>query len=254
MITVPAHFNDPQRKAVLNAAALARLPVLGLVEEPVAAALHYGVQKAVTDKIVLVYDFGGRHLRRHRAQHGRERRLRAGQDGAHGARGQGDRREDRRDGPRAVRPRPRAAPRHRRPHSPRAEARLGGAEDRAVPARAQVGAPAGAAGRPGGRGRDHGLALRSRDPRPRGADPGRDAALRRRGRPAAGRRAGRAARGRLLARAAGGGAAAGALLRAGPERPLPRAEPGGGLRRRAARGPAERRRRGLRDPARAARA
>ena len=59
VITVPAHFNDPQRKAVLNAAALARLPVLGLVEEPVAAALHYGVQKAVTDQIVLVYDFGG---------------------------------------------------------------------------------------------------------------------------------------------------------------------------------------------------
>ena len=59
VITVPAHFNDPQRKAVLNAAALAKLPVLGLVEEPVAAALHYGVQKAVRDRIVLVYDFGG---------------------------------------------------------------------------------------------------------------------------------------------------------------------------------------------------
>ncbi len=59
VITVPAHFNDPQRKAVLNAAALAKLPVLGLVEEPVAAALHYGVQKSVMDRIVLVYDFGG---------------------------------------------------------------------------------------------------------------------------------------------------------------------------------------------------
>ena len=59
VITVPAHFNDPQRKAVLNAAALAKLPVLGLVEEPVAAALHYGVQIAIIDEIVLVYDFGG---------------------------------------------------------------------------------------------------------------------------------------------------------------------------------------------------
>ena len=59
VITVPAHFSDPQRKAVLNAAALAKLPVLGLVEEPVAAALHYGVQEGAADRVVLVYDFGG---------------------------------------------------------------------------------------------------------------------------------------------------------------------------------------------------
>jgi molecular chaperone DnaK len=59
VITVPAHFNDPQRKALLNAAALAKLTVLGLVEEPVAAALHYGVETSTRDKILLVYDFGG---------------------------------------------------------------------------------------------------------------------------------------------------------------------------------------------------
>ncbi len=59
VITVPAHFNDPQRRAVLVAAALADIPVLGLVEEPVAAALHYGVMNRSHDQILLVYDFGG---------------------------------------------------------------------------------------------------------------------------------------------------------------------------------------------------
>jgi molecular chaperone DnaK (HSP70) len=59
VITVPAHFNDVQRKAVLNAAALAELPVLGLVEEPVAAALHYGVASASNDEVLMVYDLGG---------------------------------------------------------------------------------------------------------------------------------------------------------------------------------------------------
>ena len=59
VITVPAHFNDLQRKAVLNAAALAEIPVLGLVEEPVAAALHYGVMHGGHNRIFLVYDLGG---------------------------------------------------------------------------------------------------------------------------------------------------------------------------------------------------
>ena len=59
VITVPAHFSDPQRKAVLAAAMMADLPVLGLVEEPVAAALHYGVQHASHDQVILVYDWGG---------------------------------------------------------------------------------------------------------------------------------------------------------------------------------------------------
>src|SRR5207244_1222269 len=38
VISVPAHFSDPQRRAVLAAASLAEIPVLGLIEEPVAAA------------------------------------------------------------------------------------------------------------------------------------------------------------------------------------------------------------------------
>jgi molecular chaperone DnaK (HSP70) len=59
VITVPAHFNDPQRKATLAAATLADMEVLGLVEEPVAAALHYGVVKGIHDQVLLVYDFGG---------------------------------------------------------------------------------------------------------------------------------------------------------------------------------------------------
>lgn len=59
VITVPAHFTDPQRRGVLAAAALARITVLGLVEEPVAAALHYGVEAAARDEVLLVYDFGG---------------------------------------------------------------------------------------------------------------------------------------------------------------------------------------------------
>lgn len=59
VITVPAHFDDAQRKCVLNAAALADIPVLGLVEEPVAAALHYTVSQKIYDKVVLVYDLGG---------------------------------------------------------------------------------------------------------------------------------------------------------------------------------------------------
>jgi molecular chaperone DnaK (HSP70) len=59
VITVPAHFNDPQRKAVIAAAELAEVPVLDLLEEPVAAALHYGVANASVDEVIAVYDFGG---------------------------------------------------------------------------------------------------------------------------------------------------------------------------------------------------
>src|SRR5688572_16623584 len=59
VVTVPAHFSDPQRRAVLAAATLADISVLGLVEEPVAAALHYGVTAGVQDQVMLVYDFGG---------------------------------------------------------------------------------------------------------------------------------------------------------------------------------------------------
>lgn len=59
VITVPAHFTDAQRKAVINAAAMIDLPVMGLVEEPVAAAMHYGLSNRSTDRNILVYDLGG---------------------------------------------------------------------------------------------------------------------------------------------------------------------------------------------------
>lgn len=59
VITVPAHFNDLQRKAVLAAAALADVQVVGLLDEPVAAALHYGIAHQAMDKVILVFDIGG---------------------------------------------------------------------------------------------------------------------------------------------------------------------------------------------------
>lgn len=59
VITIPAHFNDSQRKSVIDAAHLADIPLLGLVEEPVAAALHYGINQNIHDRLLLVYDLGG---------------------------------------------------------------------------------------------------------------------------------------------------------------------------------------------------
>jgi len=59
VITVPAHFNDLQRKSVLAAAALADVQVLGLLEEPVAAAMHHGITSKAQEQLVLVYDLGG---------------------------------------------------------------------------------------------------------------------------------------------------------------------------------------------------
>lgn len=59
VISVPAHFNDRQRKAVAAAASLAELPLLDLVDEPVAAALHYGVATQAHGEVLLAYDFGG---------------------------------------------------------------------------------------------------------------------------------------------------------------------------------------------------
>ena len=58
VITVPAYFNESQRQATKNAAALAGLNVLRLMSEPTAAALAYGLNKDVTGTY-LVYDLGG---------------------------------------------------------------------------------------------------------------------------------------------------------------------------------------------------
>ena len=59
VLTVPAQFNDEQRRATLSAAQLAGLGDLRLVEEPVAAAAFYGQEEGATDRTLMVYDFGG---------------------------------------------------------------------------------------------------------------------------------------------------------------------------------------------------
>ncbi len=58
VITVPAYFNDSQRKATQEAGKIAGLNVLRIINEPTAAALAYGLDKKGEEK-VLVYDLGG---------------------------------------------------------------------------------------------------------------------------------------------------------------------------------------------------
>ncbi|MBP9842494.1 MAG: molecular chaperone DnaK [Candidatus Pacebacteria bacterium] len=58
VITVPAYFNDSQRKATQDAGKIAGLEVKRIINEPTAAALAYGFNKKKDEKIV-VYDFGG---------------------------------------------------------------------------------------------------------------------------------------------------------------------------------------------------
>lgn len=58
VITVPAYFNDAQRKATKDAGAIAGLDVKRIINEPTAAALAYGFNTKKNEKIV-VYDFGG---------------------------------------------------------------------------------------------------------------------------------------------------------------------------------------------------
>ncbi len=58
VITVPAYFNDTQRKATQDAGKIAGLEVKRIINEPTAAALAYGFNKKKDEKIV-VYDFGG---------------------------------------------------------------------------------------------------------------------------------------------------------------------------------------------------
>lgn len=59
VITVPAYFDDAQRTATKNAGKLAGLNVLDIVNEPIAAALSYGVQAGGKAETILVYDLGG---------------------------------------------------------------------------------------------------------------------------------------------------------------------------------------------------
>ncbi len=59
VITIPAHFNEAQRQATVDAGRLADLPVLGLVEEPVAAAAFFGIESSNLEETVFVFDLGG---------------------------------------------------------------------------------------------------------------------------------------------------------------------------------------------------
>ncbi len=59
VITVPAYFNDVQRRATMRAGELAGLKVLKLINEPTAAAFAYGLNHTGKDLRVLVYDLGG---------------------------------------------------------------------------------------------------------------------------------------------------------------------------------------------------
>ena len=59
VITVPAYFNDSQRQATKDAGKIAGLDVKRIINEPTAAALAYGMDKARGDRTVAVYDLGG---------------------------------------------------------------------------------------------------------------------------------------------------------------------------------------------------
>jgi len=58
IITVPAHFNDHQRQATKDAAKIAGLNVMRVINEPTAASLAYGLERQ-EDSIIAVYDMGG---------------------------------------------------------------------------------------------------------------------------------------------------------------------------------------------------
>ena len=59
VITVPAYFNDAQRQATKEAGEIAGLKVSRIINEPTAAALAYGLDKADQDKKIAVFDLGG---------------------------------------------------------------------------------------------------------------------------------------------------------------------------------------------------
>jgi len=58
VISVPAHFDEVRRKATMDAGTMAGINVIGIVNEPVAAALYYATTRELSGK-VLVYDLGG---------------------------------------------------------------------------------------------------------------------------------------------------------------------------------------------------
>lgn len=59
LITVPAYFDDDRRRATITAGELAGFKVLGLINEPSAAAIAYGYDRKIEEETILVYDLGG---------------------------------------------------------------------------------------------------------------------------------------------------------------------------------------------------
>ncbi len=59
VVTVPAYFDDAQRKATHDAGRIAGLNVLRIINEPTAAALAYGIERLRQQQTILVYDLGG---------------------------------------------------------------------------------------------------------------------------------------------------------------------------------------------------
>ncbi len=59
VITVPAYFNDNQRQATKDAGSIAGLDVVRIINEPTAASLAYGLDKAGKDQKIMVFDLGG---------------------------------------------------------------------------------------------------------------------------------------------------------------------------------------------------
>ncbi|XP_050363617.1 heat shock 70 kDa protein 3-like [Argentina anserina] len=59
VVTVPAYFNNFQRQATKDAAMVARMNVMRLLNEPTAAAIAYGLEKKATTNNVLIFDLGG---------------------------------------------------------------------------------------------------------------------------------------------------------------------------------------------------
>nr|WP_309491914.1 molecular chaperone DnaK [Candidatus Hecatella orcuttiae] len=59
VITVPAYFNDNQRQATKDAGIIAGLDVVRIINEPTAASLAYGIDKAEKEQKIMVFDFGG---------------------------------------------------------------------------------------------------------------------------------------------------------------------------------------------------
>lgn len=65
VISVPAFFNDAQRQATKDAATLAGMQALRLINEPTAGAIAYGVQDLPAERNILVYSFGGENSALH---------------------------------------------------------------------------------------------------------------------------------------------------------------------------------------------